>query len=286
MSDGNVLLKIREMQKDFTPTEHLIADWINAHPDEVSHQSIRELGEASGASEASVLRFCRSLGFKGYRDFIVAFSVANAAIDRSAVTYTDIRPGDSLEMIRENVFYNAKKALEDTEAILDDQQLDRAVSLIIDARRVDFFGIGASGLVCLDAIQKFRRINKTCYAHTEAHDQITAAELMDETDTAVLISYSGRTTDILDVYSILEQRGIPMIVITKVSKNPAMDQVSAVLHISSPEMMIRSGAMGSRIAMLTMIDILFSAVASRQYGEVSECLTRTHNAIESRKRAR
>lgn len=283
--DDNIFLKIEGMKDSFTPVEMRIAEYILANPEGIPALSIKELAQKSKTSDASVLRFCRTLGFSGYRGFIVSISMAKATSqERENNAYTDIRPGDSLQTIKDSVFYNTVKAVEDTAKILDSLQLQKAVDLLCDAEQIRFFGTGASGLVCLDAHQKFMRIRKVSYAHTEGHDQICAASLMTRKDVAVLMSYSGKTTDILEVYEILKKKGVPIIVITKYQKSEMIDNAAAVLNISSPEVTMRSGAMGSRIAMLSVVDILFSAVASAQYKDVKKYLIDTHNVIEEHKK--
>lgn len=283
--DDNVFLKIEGMKDSFTPVEMRIAEYILANPEVIPALSIKELALKSKTSDASVLRFCRTLGFGGYRSFIVSISMAKAtAQEKDANAYTDIKPGDSLRTIRDSVFYNTMKAVDDTEKILDEQQLQRAVDLLCDAEQIRFFGTGASGLVCLDAHSKFMRIKKVSYAHTEGHDQLSAAALMSRKDVAVLMTYSGKTKDILEVYDVLKGKDVPIIVITKYQKSELIDNAAAVLNISSPEVTMRSGAMGSRIAMLSVVDILFSAVASAQYKNVKKFLMDTHDVIEEHKR--
>ncbi len=283
--EDNVFLKIEGMRDSFTPVEMRIAEYILANPESIPTMSIKEIAQKSRTSDASVLRFCRTLGFSGYRGFIVSISMAKASSkEKDSQAYTDIRPGDTLDMITDSVFYNTEKALEDTKKILSSAQLKKAVELLCDAEQVRFFGTGASGLVCLDAHQKFMRIRKVSYAHTESHDQITAAALMSRKDVAVLMTYSGKTKDIVELNNILKEKEVPTILITRYQKSKLVENASAVLNISSPEVTMRSGAMGSRIAMLCVVDILFSAVASARYEEVKKYLMDTHKIIVEHKR--
>lgn len=285
MNDDNVFLKMDSMKESFTPVERRIADYIIENPEKIPTMAIKELAIKSRTSDASVLRFCRTLGFNGYRNFIVSMSIAKAAsAEKDGNLYTDIKPGDGLSTIKENVFYNTIKAVDDTSKILDSEQLQKAVDMMCRAEQIRFFGTGASGLVCMDALQKFMRIRKVCYAHTDSHDQFTAATLMNRHDVAVLMTYSGETRDILEVFEILKKKNVPIIIITKYQKSELTEHASAILNISSPEITMRSGAMGSRIAMLCVVDILFSAVASATYKEVKKYLIDTHNVIAEHKR--
>lgn len=279
-SGQNVLLKIRDIQEGLTPVEKRIADYINENAAEIPRLSIKELAVRSGTSDASVLRFCKTVGFSGYRDFIVSISASLSMFEEDSVNqYTDIRPGDDLQTIISNISLNNCKSIEDTMKVIDRAQIEKAVNLLRKSDKIDFYGIGASGLVCMDAQQKFMRINKSCHAYTDSHAQLTAAALLKKGDTAVLISNSGKTAEILDALEVAKESGSSVIAITRNSRSILAEKADVILNISTPEITIRSGAMGSRIAMLNVIDILFAGVASADYQNVRKYLIKTHNVL-------
>ncbi|TVX97401.1 MurR/RpiR family transcriptional regulator [Cohnella terricola] len=281
----NVLIKIRDMKDSLTPVEKMLADYILANVSEIPHLSIKNLAKASKTSDASVLRFCKTMGYGSYRSFIVSISTSIGSMnDEQKDQYTDIQPGDDLSTIISNISLNNCKSIEDTQSVLDRNEVAKAVKLLRGSSRIVFFGIGASGLVCKDAEQKFSRINKMCHAYTDGHSQLTAATLLGKGDVAIFISYSGDTAEILDTLEIAKKNGAHIIAITKINKSELADKANVLLGISTPEVTIRSGAMGSRIAMLTVIDILFAGVASAEYQNVKKYLTKTHNILASKHR--
>jgi DNA-binding MurR/RpiR family transcriptional regulator len=198
--------------------------------------------------------------------------------------YTDIQPGDDLSTIISNISRNNSKSIEDTLSVIDKNEIARAVKVLRESNRIAFFGIGASGLVGIDAEQKFSRINKMCHTYTDGHSQLTAAILLEKNDVAIFISNSGKTAEILDSVEIAKKNGACIIAITKYNKSELADKANIVLNISTPEVTIRSGAMGSRIAMLTVVDILFAGVASAEYKKVKKYLSITHDIIASKHR--
>lgn len=284
MIKDNILLKLNDMKGSVTPVESRIVDVILSNPEEVIGMSIKELAQKSSTSDASVLRFSKALGFASYRNFSVSLSAAVAAQGKGQDSYTDIRPGDELDTIISNVFYNDMQAIQATEQVLNKEEIKKAVDYLCEAKRIDFYGIGASGICCLDAEQKFMRIHQFCRAYTEGHTQLTAATLVSSEDVCIFVSYSGMTVDILEAARIASQNGAKIIAITKCSKSPLVTLADAVLYVSTPEITIRSGAMGSRIAMLAVIDVLFSAVASRNYDKIKEYLIHTHDIIAEKKK--
>lgn len=266
----------------FSNSGKQIAAYMREHLDSVSTLSIQELSARIGTSEATVNRFCKTLGFKGYRDFIIALSkeLGSRKTDDPALKYADIKPGDDVRKIIDNVCLVNMQSIADTKSILDSQSVESAVSLIRAAERIFFFGIGASGLVALDGQQKFMRINKKAWALTDSHEIRQNASILCEKDVAIFLSYSGTTKEIVSAFNTAMKMKASTIVMSKLRKKGIAKSADVSLCISSPELTIRSGAMGSRIAMLNCIDIIFTAVASAEYDTVRNYLDLTHDAIQ------
>ncbi|RJE86081.1 MurR/RpiR family transcriptional regulator [Paenibacillus sp. 1011MAR3C5] len=283
--NDNVLIKIRERKDSLTPVERLVAEYILANKEEIPHLSIKSLAQASKTSDASVLRFCKTMGYNGYRSFIVSISASLGSMDEdSGDQYTDIQPGDELMTIISNISRNNMRSIEDTLSVLDRSAVERAVLALRTSKRIIFFGIGASGLVAQDAEQKFTRINMMCHAFLDGHSQLTAAALLTKDDVAIFISNSGDTIEILDSLEIAKKNGAHIVAITKYGKSELSSRADTLLSISTPEISIRSGAMGSRIAMLTIIDMLFAGVASADYQQVKKYLSKSRSIIANKRR--
>jgi len=278
--NDNVLIKIREMKDSLTPVERMVADYILENTSEIPHLSIKELSQASKTSDASVLRFCKTMGYSGFRSFIVSISASlGSREDENKVQYTDIQPGDELTTIIDNIFINNRQSIDDTLSVIDRNEIIKAVEVLRQCKRIVFIGSGASGLVCMDGEQKFSRINKICHAYRDGHSQLTAVSLLSEDDVVIFVSNSGSTIEILDALDIAQKNKATCIAITKYNKSQLAEKADIVLSISTPELTIRSGAMGSRIAMLTIIDVLYAGVASAEYDHVKKYLTTTHNIL-------
>ncbi len=276
----NVLLKLREMKDSLTPAEKKVAEYVLAYPEEIPRYSVKKLAMKSKTSDASVVRLCKTLGYDGYRQFIVSISGELASRgSEEGEEYTDIQPGDDLNLIIKNVSLNNCRSIEDTLMVIDKASIKKAVKLLSTARRINFYGIGASGLVCMDAQQKFMRINKICHAYTDGHSQLTSASMLTSGDVAVIVSNTGSTVEIVDTVKLIKETNASIIAITRYGKSMLSANADIVLFFSTPETTIRSGAMGSRIAMLNIVDILFSGVASMEYKTIKKYLDKTHNVL-------
>lgn len=144
-----------------------------------------------------------------------------------------------------------------------------------------FFGIGASGLICLDAVQKFRRIGINSYSHTDFHDQLTNASLLGKKDTCILFTYSGKTKEIQIVFRMLKKQNCNIIVVTRLRKNNLLNGADVYLNVLTKEFALRSGAMSSRIAMLAVVDILLSCTLSTAYNKYESKLFKTYSALHT-----
>ncbi len=278
-------LRLKELMNSFAPKEQKIAKFILDFPGEVVNMSIEELADACGTSMSSVVRLCKSANYSGYKELCrILFS--DLALEQQEVTpYTDVRPGDSTESIVQSVCSSNIKSIENTRAFLDNESLDRAIDAISAANRVDFYGVGTSGIIAMDAHNKFVRIHKLSMSSSDPHDQLLCATSLQKGDVAVLISYSGDTKDILETAEVIRKTDATLISITCYSKNPLCQKANISLYSSSFETLIRSGVMGQRIGQLTIIDILYTAVVSRLYSSVKIHLDETR-LLSARKHLR
>lgn len=268
-------LKIKESLSGLTKKEKLVAKYILQFPQDVPKMSIHELAAASGTSPSSVVRLCKSLGYGGYKEFCRLLTADVSANRPDGIVYEDVRPGDSLPSIAKSVAMSNTRAIESSLQMLDMEQLEQAVAAICQADRVDFYGVGTSCLVALDAHSKFLRINKNSNASEDPHVQVLSAATLKKGDVAVIISYSGETRDVLIIADIVKKASAAVIAITKYGKNSLSALADITLCTYSTENLIRTGAMSSRISQLTIIDILYTAVASNNYGNVKPYLDKS-----------
>lgn len=278
---GNILARLQGTQESLPTACQRICTYILNNPIRVLELSVHELASCSKTGDSTVIRFCRLLGFDSYRSFIVSLSSALTSVNSAdnVEQFTDIHAGDSLSEIIDNISRMNHQSIEDSLSVLDSLHLDLVSNRLLKAEHIIFCGIGASGLICMDAEQKFMRIGKSCHSFVDGHSQLTAAALLEETDVAFLISNSGETKDILDTLSLLKEKGICTISLTRYGKNTLAQNSDIPLFISTPEILFRSAAMGSRIAMLNVIDIIYATVVSRSYEKSKQNLLSTRKAL-------
>lgn len=271
-------LRLKESLNGLSKKERLVAEYVLQYPEEVPKKSIEELALACATSPSSVVRLCKKLGYDGYKDFCRLLTADISASRDEDIDYQDVRPGDSVMSIAKSVSLCNIKAIDSTLSIIDNDELQKAVDAISAADRVDFYGVGSSNLVALDAHNKFLRINKITNANADTHVQILSAATLKPGDVAVFISYSGETKDILMIAEMAKKCSATLISISKHGINALRSMADISLSTFSTENLIRSGAMSSRISQMTMIDILYTAVVSKEYSTVKPYLNKSRFA--------
>ena len=274
---GNVLLKLREQSKSFSPTEQEIAKHILNDPRLVVDLSIHELARQTFSSASTIVRLCHHTGFSGYKDFRKAVGHELAMREQSKrQEQKDITHTDSLQDIIEKITYKNIVSLEETKELMDVQVLQKCVDMIRDARVVYLFGMGASLCAARDAYLKFLRLNKLCIINEDWHSQLLQARNATREDLGIVISYSGATVEVIECMKALKVNRTPIIAITRCVNSPVTELADQKLYTTANESIFRSGAMASRTSQLNIIDILYTALANDQYEASLEQLSRTH----------
>lgn len=275
------LTRLRELRPRLAAAEHRLATYILRHPRIVLDSSITLVAHRARVSEATVVRLCRRIGCRGYQDLRIR--LAGDLVQPPRQIYGEIEPTDDPSAIKRKVFGLSVRALEETLDVLDDRDLERAVDAMVGARRLDFYGVGASGIVALDAQQKFLRIGLDAQAFVDPHLQAASAALLRKGDVAMGISESGSTRDTVHALGVARAAGATTVAITRYGPSPIGKVADIRLHTLSRESGIRGGALASRIAQLALVDTLLMGVALRRYDQTLAALRATRDAVAEKK---
>lgn len=281
---AGVVLKLNQMLEELPVSERKVARYVSQNLDHMVGLSVEELAGRSGSSQAAVVRFCKKLGYKGYRDFSIQLVSELAVAQRTNVHragYSDILAGEKAGNVIRKVCHHNIQAIEDTFSLVEPEQVEEAADKLFHAQRIDLYAIAASNLVAQDAQQKLMRINKRVTAYSDPHLQLSSASTLTPLDVAIALSWSGETREVLEAASLAKQNGAFLIAITRYGRVSLAGIADVHFGLSAPEMAIRSGAMSSRIAQMTMIDILFSCMVSRHYKETVPHLERTRRVVRA-----
>ena len=282
-----VLIRVRSALPTLRPSERSIAKAVLAEPALVATLSIADLARRCGTSTTSVVRFYKKVGYGRYSDLrmdLAKETTRERAVNNvSPEVYEDIDRNDSLADVVSKIAFNETMSITDTAQFLDTDSLGRAVDALAAARTIDIFGVGASAWVGQDLQQKLHRIGLSAHSWSDAHSAWTSAALLGPQGAALIISHSGTTSDTIEALRIAARTGAATIAITNYADSPLGREADIVLTTSAREIPFRSGAFGSRIAQMMVIDCLFVAVAQRSYDASTEALRKTFAAVQARR---
>jgi RpiR family transcriptional regulator, carbohydrate utilization regulator len=262
-------------------SEKKIVEFIEKNQEEIIHLSITEVAERSETSESSVVRLCKRLGYKGFQDLKI--HLAKEVIAPEKQINEVIEKGDTVVQIKKKVFQSNIQALYDSIEVCSDEQIQKAVDAIANARLIEFYGTGGSGTVALDAQHKLLKLGVKSFASIDSTLQAMSASVLTEEDVVIGISHTGSNMEVLHALKLAKDVGAKIICITNISKSPITKISDIVLQTASKETLFRTDAISSRIAQLTIIDILVAAVANQQYELYFNNLQRTRKSTIEKK---
>jgi RpiR family carbohydrate utilization transcriptional regulator len=252
------LERIRHQLPRLSRAERKVGELVLAQPHFVAHAPIAQIAERAEVSQPTVIRFCRSLELNGLQDFkhkLTRSLVAGVPFVHSAVS-----PNDRVPDLLSKMFDNTVASLLRTRNELDPAALEAAVTLLAEARRIEFYGLGNSGIVAQDAQHKFFRLGVPCVAYSDPHTHGMSAALLKPGDVVVAISNSGRTIDLIRSVEFAREAGAAVVGITQ-SGTPLARRCNVVLRADSPEDPDNYSPMVTRIVHLAIIDLLTVGVA-------------------------
>ncbi|MFZ6751499.1 glucokinase [Undibacterium sp. Ren11W] len=266
-----ILGQIRRARAELSPAELRVAEYILAHPRAALNDPIADISKAAQVSQPTVIRFCRSLGCEGLSDF--KLRLASGLTGTVPVTHTQVTHDDSMLELGAKVLGNTASAILQVRSQLNREMIDKAITLLIQAERVEFFAVGHYGVVAQDAQYKFLRFGVSSGAYTDSRLQLLAASVLKPRDVAVIISSSGRMSELLDVADKARERGAYIIAITA-SQSPLARKADAALIVDHVEDISTHLPMISRILHLLVIDILAVGVAMQRNPDKAQGLNR------------
>lgn len=275
-----MLAKIEHHVPTLSDAERKVAQCILAQPDEAVKLAVGDMARRAQVSQPTVIRFCRSMGYRGWPDF--KLKLAASIMGGVPYVHSTLRTGDPTSVLAAKVFDNAVTALLRARNDINTDRVDAAIALLAGARRIEFYGQGNSGIVAADAQHKFFRYDLAAVAYCDTHVQLMAASLLGPKDVLVAISHSGRSKDLLEAVGLARKNKCPVIAITA-SNTPLAAQASVFLRADTQEDTDLYSPMLSRLVHLAIIDLLALGVALARGENISGMLAKTKKSLAGKR---
>ncbi|WP_295012368.1 MurR/RpiR family transcriptional regulator [uncultured Microbacterium sp.] len=265
-----------------------IADVIAAHPTAPVELTITELADRAGTSPATVTRFCRAVGFDGYTQFRVGVAAESGRGDAGTTWRTDIAddigPDDPIDRVLLTLLGLHTRSMEATTGILDLEAVELVAKAISEARHVDIYGVGGSGVIADEFRGRLYRIGINAHSWSDVHDGLTSAVLQDASSVAIAVSNTGRTEETIEMLSHARAAGALAVAITTDKDSWLASVADIALVTASANPSLRPDDLSIKHAQLLVIDLLYVLVAQRTLGEAANRLAASAMAVSTHRR--
>lgn len=274
------LQTIRSRYDSLTAAEKRIADYVLLHEAEVPGLSIREFAENARVAQSAIIRCCKSLGFEGYPQLKLALA-ADLSKNRQLNYAPYIFPEDSPAEIVEKVFSANVKALHDTADQLNQTQIEQILDRLAAARHICLYGVGTSASMVTELQYRLMQLGYDAFAYTDPVSMRISTLNLDKQDVALAISYSGRTEPTVQAMELAGEAGAETVCITGFPDSPLAKLCRCPVCVCSDEVRYPVEAMSAKIAQLSLIYALTTALSARHYEDTVQRAKKTRALIDS-----
>lgn len=281
--------RITEKYNKMTKSEKRIADYLMQKKWDLELMSITDLAEQCSVADSTIFRFCKKLGYGGYNDFKIALAKEQGRIQRNNAskeeevdTHINVTVRDSVQTTGQKLMSLYGSALEQTQELLNFENVEAAARILNQADRVYCFGQGGSQITAMEAWGRFITVSRHFETIQDTHMQVLTASMLTERDVVWFFSYSGSTKDMVDILGQAREHRAKVILVTRYAKSPATQYADVVLLCGSNESPLQSGTIVAKISQLFVIDMVYQEYI-RISPEICESnRDRTSQAMSSR----
>lgn len=252
---ASVIARIKSMYNTFGASSKKLADFILKNGANSSGMTIQEFSKEAGVSTATLSRFANQLGYQNFSQF--RWDLANNSGNTSLQKERQISKDDSPKMIAQKLLSSNVETLNETFALMTNEQLKKASDLLFKCKKLSFFGLGSSNIVAQECYHMFLRTPKEVTYASDYHINIMKATRMTKNDLAILISHTGNDNDILYIAKILKKNHVPIITITSFANSPLDYYGTVKFHSISADQRYRTEALLSVTSQIVIADTLY-----------------------------
>ncbi len=262
MNEKNVLDKIFSVYDDLFEAEKKIASFVMNHQNEVIEMTVSSLANASGASEATIIRFCKKCGFKGFHD--LKLNLAKQMMTSNETTTSNELDPNNLKQSLQNILANKVDEITQTISMMDEKVIHSVLDLMNKARVIQFAAVGNTIPVSLDAAYKFNQIGLTSMATPIHETQLALTYTLGAGDLIVVISNSGASKDLITLLEVANQKNIKSVAITNYDNSPIAELATYHITTATRERLFFNEYCFSRVSAITVIEALFLLLTAQK----------------------
>lgn len=260
MKTQDIMNHISEIYQTLTKSERKIADFISSNPADAQYMSITSLAEECHVADATISRFCKTLGYHSYSEFKLALAkhAGTKIEDIDNALQGKITRKDSVKDMSKKIYTSNTRAMKQSLELIEPKKITLAAKYFHTANRIYCFGQGGSGVIAKEAWARFMSASPKFHCIEDSHMQVMAASLCEPSDVILFFSYSGATIDIIETLRVAKESGARVILITHYPKCPAASYADIIILCGSKESPLHGGSIAAKIGQLFLIDVLYT----------------------------
>ena len=174
--------------------EQKVMAFLRAHEDSVMDLSISEIAEGAGVSSPTVVRFCKSLGFEGLKDFKINFQAETIKTKQINEPITWASSDEDIRTLMKEKSAFSVQSLFSSENM---DAMDRMAKAIVKADNIEIIGMGGSGIIAEYLFKELLRYGKKASLFSDPYMKVHSSVGRHEGDICIAISCSGTNNDVL-----------------------------------------------------------------------------------------
>ena len=262
-------------------TERKIAAYLLGNFDKSLHSTLLELADGIGVSDASIVRFCKSIGYTGFQEYKI--NAAMQCVPEPRLYNPSLSVDDSPAELCNKIFAIESSALEQTKQELDIKVMNEVADLLINAKRINLVGTGGSAISARDFQHKLLKIGVRAELQEDKDLQLMSASLLTENDVLFAISHSGSNLHVAETIDLAKKQNAKVVTLTMKSKNVVVEKADYPLYVVSEKTIFESESFSARLAQLAMLDCLVALMAFKNFDGSLEAMKATRLATSVNK---
>lgn len=250
---------LRMKQEGMTENESRIVEWLLKPGNLSSAPAIKDVAEALAVSEAMIVKVSKLLGFSGFRNLRSALEDYFSQSEQ--VLPAELAFDEAPQDVVNKVFNITLRTIMEGQSIVNVDEIHRGARFFYQAKQRDLYGAGGSNAICADVQHKFLRIGVRCQTYPDAHIMMMSASLLKEGDVVLVVTHSGRTSDVKAAVELAKKNGAKIICITHSYHSPIAKLADYIICSPAPETPLLGRNASARILQLTLLDAFFVSVA-------------------------
>lgn len=262
-------------------TERKIAAYLLENFDKSLHSTLLELADGIGVSDASIVRFCKSIGYTGFQEYKI--NAAMQCVPEPRLYNPSLSVDDSPAELCNKIFAIESSALEQTKQEFDIKVMNEVADLLINAKRINLVGTGGSAISARDFQHKLLKIGVRAELQEDKDLQLMSASLLTENDVLFAISHSGSNLHVAETIDLAKKQNAKVVTLTMKSKNVVVEKADYPLYVVSEKTIFESESFSARLAQLAMLDCLVALMAFKNFDGSLEAMKATRLATSVNK---